>query len=1117
MATYLQGIAPYIPQIQPFSPDFNFYSGVLEFKQKKTDENRKRLSNMYGSLLNAPMMREDNLESREQFFKAINRDIQKMATMDLSKESNIQAAMDVFSQLYDNEYIVKDMVWTKNYQSQLQRAEGFRNCVNEEKCGGKWWEGGERALQYKAEEFRNASRDQSLAFGNARYTPYQDVTKKAMALAKEAGLNISVDQLQGGYITTTKNGPMLVGPLQNLFMGSLGNDPMIADYYKTKAYVDRKDWVYSNQETYGSLEASENAYIAQMGAELNRMINGTKTQIEDKAETTKKVKEDIEKEIQKNGALPGSTIAQVYNDLTGQEASYRESQGVIQGAADNLETANTASNATYSAEYIDNAMASILLGQDINAAAETLAYKDYEFKMKEDPYSMEAYRQKNRIALEDLRHQNALERDYRKFEYDQYIEQLAAMGSGEYNNPTAVDVLGGVDAGSPNEMTYDQTMQGYSQFAEQREGLKNDLSASERDILNQVYSATSSAAEKGNTQAQADLIAMVDAMANAAMTPDQTLSGLGESDERAGMVEGGSTISASEAQAIKQQFADPNMTHAQKYALAKKYSANIASMRGSDVDEIYEGTIKHMYARKDGNEVLRPHLDNVWSQTAEQRRQIEAKYTMLDQMDGWYASESSGVVGASRSSAKYGDLWADAFESYIDDKGHTVTKNQFIESFTAKGYDREQAEAIWGGDRRLKFNEYYDEETGKIETSFWSGVANVIASGLDAVGTTVAGATGEISNFFEWLLPNMGPEEERGAEWGEGWGNTAYGWGNWDYDSPADVANWGGYGQESGGGYGDSPNVGEGYGISSIGNRGYNDDLAMGAPGIHDMWKRAFSEYAEPDGNRAWLGINGSGNEAVQGLRYDVVDPKYYRSQGTMGTMGFLKDALNSSSTIVDIGGPKNTVPSGSEEDGQEILNTLYRDMITLKKGDSRPLPQVTYQDIAGGNSDMTALNIKLNQSYINKYKGSKDSPGLLRPHMEKLMTEGMTVYLPKNETTNIFTQGSQKSHLEHLMGYKGEIAFDNHPQYTKDMKLVSDKETGGYYLEGEYMAGLDEQGTPIWQPYPQTYYPPNLELTNAVKGVDEIINEIAKQNKSIIRNFNLRNGTTNPADLLNQ
>lgn len=1099
MATYLSGVTPYIPQIQPFAPDLNFYSGVLDFKQSKTDQGRDQLSTMYGSLLNAPMMRDDNIASRDAFFKTIDQDIKKMSTMDLSKAANVQAASGIFEQMLDNKGIVKDMVWTKNFQKQQGKSESFKNCIDIEKCGGAWWEGGDKALQYKADEFRKATKQDALNFGNANYTPYQDVTKKAMALAKEAGLSISVDQLQGGYITTTKNGPMLVGPLQNLFMGSLGNDPKITEYYKTKAYVDRKEWVYGNEAQYGSTEAAEQAYINEMTPVLDQMFSKSKADIENQVETTSRIKKDVAKKIASDGAMPGSTIAKVYNDLNNQEGGYSSSLAVVEDASNNVNAIAENNNPKYTAEYIDRAMASFGLGQDINAAANTLAYKDYEFKMKEDPYSMEAYRQKNRMILADQRHKNKLELTKYKFDLDQYAEQLVATGGEIYNVGTPTDVMGAADPGNPNSKSYEASQKGFNEFSDDREALKNDLSSSERGIVSDIYKATANAAASGDTQAQTDLVAIVDAMANASMTGDETLSGEGRGSEVRGSGGGGLTggITPNQGRALKEQLANAT-TLDQKYAIAKKYGGNINELSGTAVDDMYESTIKGMYDRTGGNEVLRPHLDQVWANTASNRRSIEAKNSALEQMDGWYASEAQEVISKAASTGNYSDFEVDAFESYIDAKGHTVGKEQFVKNMVSKGHSSKVANEMFRGDRRLAMGEDYDSATGEIEGGFWSSVGNVLGSVVDGIGTTVAGVTGELANVLEWVMPwNDLEEGEMGSGW-SWWDGTEH-LGGWDYDSPTDRANRAGYGA------GDAGDTWFG-----------NEDLQMGAPGIHDMWQRAFSENVTPDGDRAWLGINGAGDSYSQGIRFDAADPKFYRSTATIGTTGFLKDAINSGNAIVSMGGPQNSVPGSSMDNGQMILQQLYKDMATMKKGASRPIPTVTYQNIAGEDESMTALNIKFNQPYVNKYKGSEKEPGVLRPYMKELTTEGMTVYLPKSDATNVFAASSQKSYNEQLMSWRGQIDFDGHPNYSKDFRIETDKETGQYHARGKYAIGLDESGNTMWDEIDDVYAF-NTPLDRLVSDYDGFLGTIASQNKAIVDAWTLQNGVKDPQQLLNQ
>ncbi len=43
MSTYIQGVTDYIPQIQPFTPDFNFYATALQTMQSQYDTNYKKL------------------------------------------------------------------------------------------------------------------------------------------------------------------------------------------------------------------------------------------------------------------------------------------------------------------------------------------------------------------------------------------------------------------------------------------------------------------------------------------------------------------------------------------------------------------------------------------------------------------------------------------------------------------------------------------------------------------------------------------------------------------------------------------------------------------------------------------------------------------------------------------------------------------------------------------------------------------------------------------------------------------------------------------------------------------------------------------------------------------
>ena len=278
MATYIAGVTDYIPQIQPFKPDFNFLGNMLQTKQSRYDAGYNQLSNLYGTLLNSPMLREENVAKRDEFFKSIEGNIQKISGLDLSLEQNVDIAKSVFKGFYEDKDIIKDMTWTKNYYNQKQRSEAMRNCIDPDKCGGKWWEGGDKYLDYKAQEFKNASKEDALNFGNVNYIAAQDFQGKAVKAAKDAGFNVKYDTVKGDWIVTTVNGNEMVKPLSEFYMSTYGNDPAMMDFFKAQSYTSRKDWVASNLNAYGSEDEANMAYVQQYYNQVNQTIEKGKAE-----------------------------------------------------------------------------------------------------------------------------------------------------------------------------------------------------------------------------------------------------------------------------------------------------------------------------------------------------------------------------------------------------------------------------------------------------------------------------------------------------------------------------------------------------------------------------------------------------------------------------------------------------------------------------------------------------------------------------------------------------------------------------------------------------------------------------------------------------------------------
>ena len=1026
MATYLQGITDYIPQIQPFTPDYNFYSRSLQFSQNKHDAAKSQLSNLYGSLLNAPMTREDNLQTRSAFFEAINGDIKKLSGMDLSIGANSQQGNELFSRLYDNDNVVRDMVWTKHFQKQMEKGSMLKNCADPEKCGGSWWEEGDRYMNYKRQEFASATADDAMKIGMVDYVAQQDVMGMATKMAKEAGLSMEIDQLQGGYITTTKNGPLLSGPLSNLFAGSIAKNGKVLDYYRTKAYVDRKDFGLSNKDKYGSIESAEQVYITENSNMLQELYDKQEKTTTNNAETTNKIKEEIATEVRDNGANPKSSVFDVYNKM-GQEADAYQSSASLytEASGENKMAANSMQG-----RALDRSMAAFYLGNDINKAASTLAYKDYKFKMKADEYSLEATRQKNRLVMEDYKQKNKLDFEQFKFDLKQYEDQLAAQGSSVYNTPSQVDVAGATDSGpalwaEDGEQTYDKLEAGATQFKEDRQKLVNDLSAPEKMILENAFQATESSAVQGNTQARADYVAMAkEYLKGKANTDAKTgLDVIAFSDSwavdndeglaaKAAREAAAATELSSSREALRKLDNAGNLD--QQFNIARQLGINVKSLSGSDADQMYMNTFeKFSQTDANGENVSRPYLRQVNQLASQLKNDINAKRSYLGKMDEAYANLSQGVINKVKGGmGGYSKSMQDAMEAYIDPiTGHAREYVDFERAYKLKGYSSAQAKEIYRQDRQYTPFEERDaddlaagQKAGATQNNTWDisdGIYNYAASGVDMVGTTVLGIAGTVIDALEWVMPFNDVEEGQWNSWG------------YDYDSPTDVANW----EDSG--YSSSKNID-----------------GKGNPGLLDTWKRAFSSLADPPGDYGWMNVHGLGNKAVKGLNFDMVDPQYPASLSMLGTTGMLKNTFSSKEAIVAMGGFASELPTEIDPVAKRIAALAYTDMTQNPKGAGRLTPNITYTNIAGGNDDWVGMNMKFSEGWVQKFKGSEDDPGATRNFTNQLVTDGITMYVPKAEARNIFTQNAERTSLDILMDYNGEIGVDASPKYTKGVRI---------------------------------------------------------------------------------
>jgi hypothetical protein len=432
MSQYVPGVIDYVPDIQPYKPDLNFFQQVLQTKQAQYDVGYKKLSSLYGTLLNSPMLKNENIELRNKFFNDISANITKISAMDLSIEQNVNSARKVFQPLIDNDYIMKDMAFTKKYQQALDRHEYFKNCLDEKNCGGKYWQEGLKYINYQAEDFIKSSLDESLTFQNPEYIPYTNAVQKAIQLAKDMDFKINNLSKSGGYNIITENGATMIPDLTDFFVSNFANDGNVRRVYDVLAYNKRKDYARNNAQNFGgSEEQAEMNYLDSMAGFISSTTEQERERALQKLDASKGRQRLGEQVIKEVGIDPNNPADQgIVNDV---KQSITD-QLIAQSSADVYDKANqlVASDSFNDSDIvakrnrIDAAMSDSLFSADMMNAASSYSKLTYKIKSYDaDPFALKRMEFENAKALKRLQYDLDLELARKKGELVEPSEETA--------------------------------------------------------------------------------------------------------------------------------------------------------------------------------------------------------------------------------------------------------------------------------------------------------------------------------------------------------------------------------------------------------------------------------------------------------------------------------------------------------------------------------------------------------------------------------------------------------------------------------------------------------------------------------------------------------------------
>ena len=498
MATYLPNVKKYTAVHKDWTPDFKFLSDALQKRQTRYDSNYRKMNNLYGSVVHAELSHDDNKRIRDRYTEQLAPKLQQISGVDFSLGQNVEAAKGLFTPFFDDDLMVRDIVWTKKFNKEISEAQNLLE-ADEESDREQYWEGGIQRLKWHMDDFKDLNRGDILGATLPTYIPKVNVTQRAIEALSTAGPDgkgMTITNFDwtpdGRYIITTENGdalthkfegykmdpndpkkflkdekgdkiPIYSNPAQNYVLQTMMDDPMISRYYQTKAYVEARRFWEKNAEMYGGIEGAKKVWAQQE-------IDKWKLKIGKEAEEDKDQKEKLSsredlwrKYIESDGVpLAGSDEAKDYgNALAAYKAMILGTEKKEKYISETLKETEDIE------ELLTQAYASYMntnIWDDTKQGAKIYSELNMKKTTKEDPYALathkEYLRYKNDAALENLRAAN----DLKKLLLEQQFTNTNASNSivdvttpnkaGNLNaNATNYDIDGNVDVIQDNNDT----------------------------------------------------------------------------------------------------------------------------------------------------------------------------------------------------------------------------------------------------------------------------------------------------------------------------------------------------------------------------------------------------------------------------------------------------------------------------------------------------------------------------------------------------------------------------------------------------------------------------------------------------------------------------------------
>ena len=356
MATYIPGVQSYLPNFQPFTPDYKFLSNVLDVKTQKYNTNYKAVNDLYSKVVYGDLSRGDTQAMRDQFANNLGPKLQQISGMDLSVMQNAEAAKGIFRPFFEEDLIVKDLVTTRQYKNEMQKVNMMQNAPNREERS-LYWQTGVQKMGYEMQDFINASEEEALKMRTPKYTPNANLYEEALNVLKDSGLEAEIDQPSedGLWIIKRKNGDLITKQALQMVQKTLQNDPRVVQAYHADAFVRSRQFAEKGVEegSFSSIDEGETAWATEQISRMEQLIADRTAKLDKEKTEQKAVVVSWENYKKQYGVAEGTKAQKEMNEaLSKYDALEMALQSDREALADNkgLDTQNKQSllNRAYS-------------------------------------------------------------------------------------------------------------------------------------------------------------------------------------------------------------------------------------------------------------------------------------------------------------------------------------------------------------------------------------------------------------------------------------------------------------------------------------------------------------------------------------------------------------------------------------------------------------------------------------------------------------------------------------------------------------------------------------------------------------------------------------------------